>query len=127
MHFVLVHGAYHGTWCWDSVRAELERFVYQDCDPQTAKHAARRLRRQHWRVTQEVTPLSRRPAVRSAYILCAGDRVVSSPYSPRAATELLGVEPVEMPGGHSQFLSRPRDLAHVLVQVASASGETAHG
>jgi len=25
MHFVLVHGAYHGSWCWDQLRAELER------------------------------------------------------------------------------------------------------
>src|SRR5258708_34045724 len=25
MHFVLVHGAYHGAWCWDALRAELER------------------------------------------------------------------------------------------------------
>ncbi len=25
MHFVLVHGAYHGAWCWDQLRAELER------------------------------------------------------------------------------------------------------
>src|SRR5260370_7927161 len=25
MHFVLVHGAYHGAWCWDQLRTELER------------------------------------------------------------------------------------------------------
>ncbi|HYT12045.1 MAG TPA: alpha/beta fold hydrolase, partial [Candidatus Nitrosopolaris sp.] len=25
MHFVLVHGAYHGAWCWDELRTELER------------------------------------------------------------------------------------------------------
>jgi pimeloyl-ACP methyl ester carboxylesterase len=25
MHFVLVHGAYHGAWCWDLLRPELER------------------------------------------------------------------------------------------------------
>ena len=25
MHFVLVHGAYHGAWCWDEIRAELDR------------------------------------------------------------------------------------------------------
>src|SRR6202521_652128 len=23
MHFVLVHGAYHGAWCWDALRREL--------------------------------------------------------------------------------------------------------
>src|SRR5260370_33206387 len=25
MHFALVHGAYHGAWCWDLLRRELER------------------------------------------------------------------------------------------------------
>src|SRR5260370_27627287 len=25
MHFVLVHGAYHGAWCWHQLRTELER------------------------------------------------------------------------------------------------------
>src|ERR1700688_862361 len=25
MHFALVHGAYHGAWCWDRLRTELER------------------------------------------------------------------------------------------------------
>ena len=25
MHFALVHGAYHGAWCWDDLRRELER------------------------------------------------------------------------------------------------------
>jgi len=24
-HFILVHGAWHGGWCWDGVKAELER------------------------------------------------------------------------------------------------------
>jgi hypothetical protein len=24
MHFVLVHGAYHGAWCWDLLRRDLE-------------------------------------------------------------------------------------------------------
>jgi pimeloyl-ACP methyl ester carboxylesterase len=25
MHFVLVHGAYHGAWCWDPLRKEFDR------------------------------------------------------------------------------------------------------
>jgi pimeloyl-ACP methyl ester carboxylesterase len=228
MHFALVHGAYHGAWCWDLLRKELERdghstsavdlpcedpdagaeryadlvvkaipkgpagvvlvghslggltipvaasmtptlmtvylcalvpvpglsfdgqqanigtgfratepaighadgsaswpessaieVFFHDCDPQIARDAAARLRRQFWRVTHEVTPLREWPSARSAYILCTGDRMVSRDYSGRASRGVLGIEPVEMPGGHSPFLSRPRELAGLLEQVAS--------
>jgi pimeloyl-ACP methyl ester carboxylesterase len=227
MHFALVHGAFHGAWCWDRLRTELERdghstsaidlpsedpdagagqyaalvveaipkgedvvlvghslggltipvaasrtptmmtvylcalvpvpgasfdgqhatigtdfrpsepaighedgsaswpeagaieVFYQDCDPQVARHAAARLRRQFWRVTQEVTPLQGWPAVRSAYVFCSDDRMVSAGYSKHASRSVLGIEPVEMPGGHSPFLSRPRELAGVLEQLAA--------
>ena len=228
MHFALVHGAYHGAWCWDLVRKELERdghstsavdlpcedpeagaqryaetvvraipkaqglvvvghslggltipvvasmtpslmtiylcalvpvpglsfdaqhveigtgfspaeravghedgssswpkagaieVFYHDCDPLIAADAAAHLRRQFWRVTQEVTPLREWPAARSAYILCAGDRMVSGDYGRRAARGILEIEPVEIAGGHSPFLSRPRELAGVLERLASS-------
>jgi pimeloyl-ACP methyl ester carboxylesterase len=228
MHFALVHGAYHGAWCWDLLRKELERdghstsavdlpcedpdagaeryadlvvksipkgptsvvlvghslggltipvaasmtptlmtvylcalvpvpgfsfdgqqanigtgfrasepaighadgsaswpeagaieVFFHDCDPQIGRDAAARLRRQCWRVTQEVTPLREWPAAGSAYILCTDDRMVSSDYCRRASLGVLGIEPVEMPGGHSPFLSRPRELAGVLEHLAS--------
>jgi len=228
MHFALVHGAYHGAWCWDGLRTELERdghttsavdlpcedpqagaeryaeivvraippgspavvvghslagltiplvaattrtlmtvylcalvpipglsfdaqhanigtgyqpsqpavgnedgsaswpvpsaieVFYHDCDPQLASDAAGRLRRQHWRVTQEVTPLRDMPAVRSAYILCGQDRMVSPEYSRRVSRELLGIDAVEMVGGHSPFLAQPRELATILERVSAA-------
>ena len=223
MHFALVHGAYHGAWCWEQLRQELERdghatsavdlpcddpeagaeryadevlhsipktsdgvvlvghslagltipivagrtrtemtvylcaivpvpglsfdaqhadistgfepsehpiehpdggvswpeggaveVFYQDCAQDLARASAQRLRKQHWRITQEVTPLRRWPEGPVAYIVCTDDRVVSRGYSTRAAREQLGVDPIEMAGGHSPFLSRPRDLAKLL-------------
>jgi alpha/beta hydrolase family protein len=226
MHFALVHGAYHGAWCWDQLRQELERdghstsaanlpcedpeagaeryadevvhsvpktadgvvlvghslagltipvvagrtrtvktiylcailpvpglsfdaqhadidsgfqptegpvehpdgsaswpergaveVFFHDCDPEIAVASARRLRKQHWRVTQEVTPLRRWPDGRAAYILCTDDRAISPGYQRRAAREQLGVEAVEMAGGHSPFLSRPRELATLLERL----------
>lgn len=228
MHFVLVHGSYHGAWCWDGLRAELERgghsstavdlptedpdagaeryvdeivhaiprradsvvlvghslgglsvpiaasrtrtsmtiylcavlpvpglswdaqradidtgfkpseptvdhedgsaswpergaieVFYHDCEPEVAQAAARRLRPQQWKITQELTPLRQWPAVRSAYILCTDDRMVSRAYALRAARLQLGIDPVELPGGHSPFLSRPRELAQTLVRLAA--------
>jgi pimeloyl-ACP methyl ester carboxylesterase len=228
VHFVLVHGAYHGAWCWDEIRAELdrgghastavdlpcddpqagaERYVdevltaipkrtetlvlvghslagliipiaasrtrtamtiylcallpvpglsfdaqhagqgtdftpsepavdhgdgsasvpertsiemfYQDCVPEVAQDAARKLRPQFWKITQEVTPLRQWPAVPASYILCTDDRMVSREYGIRSARAHLGIEPIELPGGHSPFLSRPRILAQALVRAAS--------
>ena len=228
MHFVLVHGAYHGAWCWDELRTELERgghsstaaelpnedpdagaeryvdevlqavpqradtlvmvghslagltipiaasrtrtamtiylcallpvpglswdsqragygtgfepsepavehedgsvsmperaaieAFYHDCPPEVALAAARRLRRQQWKITQELTPLRRWPGVPAAYVLCTDDRMVSREYCRRAARLQLGVDPIELGGGHSPFLSRPRELAQTLVRAAS--------
>ncbi len=100
------------------VARAIESF-YQDCDPDIAGDAAVRLRRQFWRVTEEVTPLREWPAVNSVYILCTEDRMVSTAYSRRASNDVLGIEPIEMPGGHSPFLSRPRELAAILVGLVS--------
>jgi len=228
MHFVLVHGAYHGAWCWDELRTELERgghsstavdlpnedpdagaeryvdevlqavprradavvmvghslagltipiaasrtrtamtiylcallpvpglswdaqragystgfepsepavghddgsasmtergaieVFFHDCPPEIALAAAGRLTRQQWKITQELTPLRQWPAVRAAYILCTDDRMVSREYGLRAARLQLGIDPIELPGGHSPFLSRPRELAQTLVLAAS--------
>jgi pimeloyl-ACP methyl ester carboxylesterase len=106
-----------GSSSWPKAGA-IEVF-YNDCDPRIATDAATRLRRQFWRVTQEVTPLHEWPAAGSTYILCADDRVVSGAYGRHASRSVLGIEPVEIGGGHSPFLSRPRELADVLERAAS--------
>src|ERR1700680_2379707 len=101
-----------GSASWPE-RGAIESF-FHDCAPEIAQADARRLRKQHWLVTQEVTPLRRWPDASAAYILCTGDRLISSGYSRRASFDQLGVEPIEMGGGHSPFLSRPRELATLL-------------
>jgi pimeloyl-ACP methyl ester carboxylesterase len=106
------HSNPDGSASWPEAGA-IETF-YPDCPPEIASAAARRLRRQHWRVTREVTPLKAWPAVPAAYIVCQEDRAVSADYGRQAARSLLNVEALEMPGGHSPFLSRPRMLAEVL-------------
>jgi len=104
-----------GSASWPE-RGAIETF-FQDCDAEVAQAAARRLRKQHWLVTQEVTPLRRWPDSPAAYILCTDDRAISAGYSRRAARDQLGVEPVAMAGGHSPFLSRPRELANLLERL----------
>lgn len=90
---------------------------FHDCPRALGVEAAAHLRRQHWRHTQEVTPLARWPDVRAAYVLCRDDRAVNPAWSRRAAAQRLGVEPLELDGGHSPFLARLAELADLLLKV----------
>ncbi len=88
---------------------------YHDCPLELGIKAAAHLRRQHWRHTQETTPVTRWPDVRADYVLCRADRAVNPDWSRRVARQRLGIEPLEMDGGHSPFLARPTELAELLV------------
>jgi hypothetical protein len=87
---------------------------YHDCSSDLACWAAPRLRRQHWRVSQEKTPLAAFPAVPVTSIICTQDRVLDPAWSRVAAKSVLGVQPIELSGGHSPFLAQPARLAEVL-------------
>jgi pimeloyl-ACP methyl ester carboxylesterase len=91
---------------------------YHDCPPDRAKWAASRLRRQVWTTTREPCPLEQWPEVPSSYILCTEDKAFVPDWSRQVARERLGVEAVELPGGHSPMLSRPAELADVLSRLA---------
>jgi pimeloyl-ACP methyl ester carboxylesterase len=95
--------------------AAIEAF-YHDCPPDQARWAASRLRLHTWTVSNEVCPLDSMPATETASILCREDRVINPEWSRHVARERLGVDALEMPGGHSPFLSRPSELADLLVQ-----------
>jgi hypothetical protein len=53
----------------------------------------------------------------STYVLCTEERALSPAWSRRAAAS-IGAAVVELPGGHSPFLSRPAVLADVLSALA---------
>jgi pimeloyl-ACP methyl ester carboxylesterase len=92
------------------------RFLLHDCTPEVAHDAFRRLRPETGVLGREVTPLQTWPRVPCAYIACTDDWTATPGWARRAARERLGVEPVEIPGGHCPFLSRPRELAKALVR-----------
>jgi pimeloyl-ACP methyl ester carboxylesterase len=95
----------------------VERFFTHDAPADTAWVGAR-LRPQAWTIGDDVYPLDVWPQVPSAYIVCRDDRVVLPDWQRRAARELLGVEPVELDGGHEPMVARPAELAAVLDQIA---------
>jgi pimeloyl-ACP methyl ester carboxylesterase len=103
-----------GTTTWvDEVAAT--RFLWQDSDPALATWAFHQLHAQYSLWTEK-SPIDRWPDVESTYILCTEDRLVSPEWARRAAQAKLRVRAVEIPGGHSPFLSRPAELAEALCQ-----------
>ena len=91
---------------------------YADASPAVARWATQRLRPQCYRAMQEVTPLEAWPDVPSRSIVCREDRAINPDWVRAAAPERLGTVALELPGGHSPFLTRPRDLAVLLDGIA---------
>jgi pimeloyl-ACP methyl ester carboxylesterase len=92
---------------------------YHDCPPGVAAWAAERLRPQTLTLATEITPILRWPDVDFAYVRCVDDRVVDPDWQVRAAKERLDVHTIDLPGGHSPFLSRPAALANILTTLPS--------
>jgi pimeloyl-ACP methyl ester carboxylesterase len=91
-------------------------FLFHDCPPEVAHNAFRRLRPESGALASEVTPLQAWPDAPRSYVVCTEDRTATPVWARRAARERLGVEPIEIPGGHCPFLSRPKQLAEALNQ-----------
>ena len=92
---------------------------YQDCPEDVARMAWERLRPQTDTVFTEVCPVEVWPNVPTTVVVMNDDRAVAPDWSRRVARERLGAPVVELPGGHSPFLSRPAHLADVLVDLAA--------
>jgi pimeloyl-ACP methyl ester carboxylesterase len=91
--------------------------LYHDCSDRDAAWAFSRLRPQSRAAQGEPCPLERLPGVETAYVVCRDDRMMSNEWARRQAEARLGVRPIELPGGHSPFLSRPRALADLLISL----------
>jgi pimeloyl-ACP methyl ester carboxylesterase len=102
-----------GRSCWQDFEIASAVF-YADCDGDVARAAFDRLRPQAQRAHGEPCPMATQPDVLCSYVVCAEDAIVNPQWSRRAARERLGVDPIELPGSHSPFLSRPTDLAALL-------------
>jgi pimeloyl-ACP methyl ester carboxylesterase len=91
---------------------------FHDAPAAAARWATQRLRPQCYRVMNEITPLTAWPDVESRSIVCRDDRALNPDWVRKAARERLGVEAIELDGGHSPFLTRPAQLARILDRLA---------
>lgn len=93
------------------------RQMYPRLDPETARALAARLR-----ATAPAAgefPLELPPDLPTALIYAADDEFFEPDYERFIARELLGIEPIEIPGGHFPMAEDPERLADVLDRVAS--------
>jgi pimeloyl-ACP methyl ester carboxylesterase len=91
------------------------RNVAPDADAEATEESIRLLRPQSLTPFLERCPIERMPDVPVRSILCQEDRIVAPEYSRRVARERLGVEPIELAGGHAPMASRPEELADALL------------
>ena len=104
---------------WTSRAAAID-VLYHDCDSALAEIAAARLRPQARAPHDEPCPLRAFPEVPASYIVMRDDRMIRPEWSRTAARARLGVEPVELPGGHSPMLADPEGLADALITLTRA-------
>ncbi len=111
---------------WRTSRDALDRHVwpdfdaafyamYHDCEESEARRAFDRLRPQAHCPFAEPWPLDRWPDVPVASIVCSDDRMGNAALLSQVARETFGIEPVELPGSHSPFLSEPAALTSALI------------
>jgi pimeloyl-ACP methyl ester carboxylesterase len=105
-----------GASFWPDAAAAVRCF-FHDCDPDDAAWAVSRLRPQSAAPRSERWPPDAIPDVERSSIVCRDERCISPAWSRRMSIDELGVQPVELDGSHSPFLSRPAELAAVIARV----------
>ena len=87
---------------------------FHDASPDVARWATDHLRPQSYSIMKEITPLTVWPDVEMHAIVCRDDRALNPDWARSATRERLAIEPVEIDGGHSPFLTRPAALARLI-------------
>jgi pimeloyl-ACP methyl ester carboxylesterase len=97
---------------------ELARALFfHDCSPALQEWALARLRPSRSKMRDAVRPLDLMPAVPSTYVVCEDDYALDPAGCAAMARDLLGVEPITIPGGHVPQISRPALVAELLLSL----------
>jgi pimeloyl-ACP methyl ester carboxylesterase len=110
-----------GTSAWDVDTAVSA--LYGRLPPETARALARRLR--PMAMPTEPYPLSRHPDVPTELIYAADDELFEPAWERFMARELLGIEPIEILGGHFAMIEAPDALGDLLDRLARKHAEPA--
>jgi len=87
---------------------------FEDCALDLQRSAFARFRPQATAPFEAFAPIARYPDVQMHAIVTTEDRIVLKERHSAMIRRRLGIEPVELPGGHCPFYSRPRVLAEAV-------------
>ncbi|SFW90661.1 alpha/beta hydrolase [Amycolatopsis australiensis] len=91
-----------------------DRFLFHDCDERTRAwaHGTLRLFAAPELLTRPAGPA---PSIPSTVVVPTADRTLRPGWMARAARERLGLEPLGIDAGHCPHVSRPAELARLIV------------
>ena len=98
---------------WKFPQGEADAF-YHDVDPALAADAKSRERKQSEATSREPWPLESWPDVPTHVIIGRDDRFFPADWLRGVVRDRLGIEPDEVPTGHTPALSRPRELVELM-------------
>lgn len=108
-----------GTSVWDADTAISA--MYRRLPPETARTLAQRLR--PMAPPPSEYPLSDYPDIATALVYAVDDELFEPAWERFMARELLGVEPIEIPGGHFPMVEDPDALGELLDRLAREHAE----
>jgi pimeloyl-ACP methyl ester carboxylesterase len=91
-------------------------FAFHDCDLETLRWGLTTVRLFYPAAVYTQAPPAGPPRAPSTFVLPTEDRTLRPDWMRKTARERLGIEPVEIPGGHSPHVSRPDLLAEILIR-----------
>jgi pimeloyl-ACP methyl ester carboxylesterase len=92
---------------------------YHDVPRALAEEALSKEREESNTAYNDPWPLAAWPAVPTHFVLCREDRFFPADFMRRVVAERLAIEPDEIAASHGVALSRPRELADMLVGYAA--------
>jgi pimeloyl-ACP methyl ester carboxylesterase len=102
-------------------RTDAFKYWLHDCDPDIASWASTRFSKQHYaKLISEVTPLKTIPETNTSVIICKNDRLINSSNLEQMSKSLLKIEALSIDSGHCPQLSRPQELALLLMQLGNS-------
>jgi hypothetical protein len=96
--------------------------IYHDVPPALAVQARRNARDQSDTPGHAPWPLDAWPPVPTRFVLCTEDRFFPPRFMRQVVADRLSVVPDEIAAGHAVALSRPEELADLLISYSATAG-----